>query len=329
MRCHPAAGPLFVLAALTACAQLEPLVPAETPKAELVMSSENKPFQTITGPLKGRIVGLNAPGLVLSDGQGNVLRPPGNATEFQFPEGEAFAQPFDQAQLVVRQPLGQVCRVAVSGAGADGYEVRCQGAKAPVSASMAPRMRDCFLVSLRGAAFNLVRNGSNGVEHYADVSLDPVGPDRQHHRTLLNGRLALEAITFFPMQASIAQVEWLALYDASGAVVHSSQGLSGGMPLDLEIGEERAYNVTVLTQQYGEPYAQLRATRRQVKLLDIGQLNTRAGLFPLTCRLRETNVEGGVATEVWYAPGYGPVKMQVLEAGEWLEVLEIKQLPDH
>ena len=280
--------------------------------------------------LKGRIDGLSASGLVLSDSLGNVLRPAATATEFQFRDGEAYLAPGDTYQLlVVRQPLGQKCAVHSVPADEPGeQQVVCETTGSVSWSPQAAHMRDCFRVPLRGAAFSLGRIGPAGPEVLAEVTLDPIGTDRQQHRTFVKGHLALEAITYFPMHASQAQIEWVSLRDPQGVVTSTRQGLSGGMPLDLEVGEERSFNVTVLIQQAGQLSAKPHALRRQIKLLDMGPLTTPGGHFPLACHLQEINAEGDAGSEVWYAPGYGPVKTQGTAPAETLEVLEIQQRPD-
>ena len=284
------------------------------------------------GALRGRIRGLSSPGLVLIDALGNILRPPSGATEYQFDVGTSPAPTLDRNTVtVVRHPRGQECFVRSVAAGMDrpgtaSYDIDCLG-----RSERPPRlsMQDCFRLSTRGSSFSLgYLDEKRRVVRYADVSLEPIGAERQHHRTFVGGRLLLEAIIRYPLTEPVAEVEWLRFY---GQVAPSDSwvrhGKSGGMPLDLVVGEERTYSVLSTQQGVNQPHGKLSSTNRVVKLVEVAPLTTHGFHFPVACRMEDGPADLPARNEVWYAPGYGPVKIGGdREKGRpVMEVVEVQQ----
>ena len=280
--------------------------------------------------LRGDIFGLNSAGLVISDALGNVLRPKGGATVFQF-RGEAAARHAGEGHrlIIVRQPIGQTCHIEGRLASHGTDDIRCHDASDTKPPEAKPTMRECFQVTARGAAFSLGYRRYNRWQRYADVATDPVGIDRQQHKTYIGGRIVLEAIIHFPLVAPIANIEWLSFKGgASNALVLS--GKTGGMPLDLKAGESRSFDVIALAQEANQAHARLTTSEHRVKLMAIGPLNTRGGHFPLTCHLEEGFVGSKTTRNSWYAPGYGTVKTDFeMPDGSvrTVEVIEIQQAP--
>lgn len=293
------------------------------------------PAEPALRALAGRIEGLTSPGLVLTDGMGRVVRPVAGSAHFAFHGGQPYVKSDDTVQLMVaRQPSGQSCSVVAE----DGEErlhaplvIRCE------STSTEPAsMRDCFRVFTQGAAFTLGRKVGDRWEPYAEVTMDPVGFQRLHHRTLLNqGRVMLESITLLEDDPPRAMVELMVSGDETPDGRVRTVGKWGGMPLNLVVGEERSYTV-IVQRHVGEQggAGKTESMKKTVSLAGMGPLETQAGRFPLACHLVERFTTGGrerVWTS-WYAPGYGPIRMVASggasgAAEETLEILQIRQRP--
>ncbi|QCB47251.1 hypothetical protein [Hydrogenophaga sp. PAMC20947] len=283
-------------------------------------------------PLVGQIVGLTNGGLVLTDAMGHVLRPRPGALGFRFRAGEAYLQGSDGHQLmVVRQPVGQTCLIEDAKDRSEGQSIRCFSEGDTQAPPVEPVMRDCFQVATRGSAFTLGYQLNGVWQRLVDVAMDPVGIERQQHKTYVNGKLLLEAIIHLPLITPVAQVEWLNFSggsEAGGGLQRT--GRSGGMPLDLRVGESRSFSVTESVQDAGQPQARVTAQEQRIKLVSIGALDTQAGRFPLTCHIEETSSSRKRPTQSWYAPGYGVVKTEVRladNAVRTLEAIEIQQPP--
>ena len=285
--------------------------------------------------LVGRIAGLDSHGLTLMDGLGTVVRPFAGAKEFAFKDGQPYIRPDEQVQLsVARQPVGQTCRVSAEG-GDDQSDTQ-QALVVCVTVPQSPMiMRDCFQVLSSGASFTLGRKVDGVWLPFADVTMDPVGSNRLHHRTLIDGKVVLETITYLPDDRPRAIVEMHSGDSAVSGQVLDASSKQDGMPLDLAVGEERSYSV-IDSRHPARPTNALgrSSQRRWVKFLGVGPLETRAGRFPMTCHLRERSEapEATQAWDVWYAPGYGPVRIQAMtESGVppsfSLEVTEIQRRP--
>lgn len=284
--------------------------------------------------LVGRIEGLVNHGLALSDGAGNMLHPSAGARVFAFREGRPFLIPGKPVHLmVVRQPMGQACRVVPEG-GDDQSDAQ-QGLVSCVAVSEGPpTMRDCFQVFTSGASFKLGRMAEGQWFPYADVTMDPVGSSRLHHRTLVQGKVLMESVTYFSEDRALAVLELLIAGTVGSGQRIRAVGDQEGLPIDLAVGEDRFYIVTT-SRQYEH---QAKATesvleKRWAKLIGVGPLDTRAGRFPVTCHLLERSDESGVSRiwETWYAPGYGPIRMQGAAEGGMpsitVEVTEIQLRP--
>lgn len=282
--------------------------------------------------LGGQIFGLTSGGLVLTDAVGHVLRPGPGALDFRFRAGEAYLQDSDNHQLmVVRQPVGQTCRIEDVWERPEGHIIRCFNEDDTQAPPVEPVMRDCFQVATRGSAFTLGYRLNGVWQPHVDVAMDPVGIERQQHKTYVNGKLLLEAIIHLPLAAPVAQVEWLNFSGGPEAGTGMQRtGRGGGMPLDLRVGESRSFTVTESVQDSGQPQARVTNQEQRIKLVAIGALDTQAGRFPLTCHVEEVSSDSTRPTQSWYAPGYGVVKTEVQLANNevrTLEVIEIQQPP--
>jgi hypothetical protein len=294
--------------------------------------AETLPSQGLQN-LQGSISGLTKPGLVLTDAIGNLVRPQPEATEFQFKEGQAYLTNEDSHQLIiVRQPVGQRCTVLKRSTIQSSYAISCGAPEYSVNHSEEKVMRDCFQIASRGAAFTLGYREDSKWKPFADVSLEPIGVDRQQHKTYVQGRVVLESIIHLPLVAPVANIEWLNFdpgLEGGGASQRSSK--AGGMPLDLKVGESRSYTVTSSIQLPELAQAKVTAVEQVVKLLAIGELRTEAGIFPLVCQMEEFARGEPAGVQSWYAPGYGIVKTTIHLPGNklrTLEAIEIQQRPE-
>lgn len=301
---------------------------------------DTEPFPLSAEPalraLAGRIEGLTSPGLVLTDGMGRVVRPVAGSAHFAFYGGQPYVKSDDTVQLMVaRQPSGQSCSVtAEDGEGQlhSPLVVRCE----PTSTEP-PSMRDCFRVFTQGATFTLGRKTGDQWEPYAEVTMDPVGYQRLHHRTLLNqGRVMFESITLLEDDPPRAMVELMVSGGEAPDERVRTVGKWGGMPLDLAVGEARGYTVIVQRHAGGKgDTGKTESMKKVVSLVGMGPLETQAGRFPLVCHLVERVTTGGRERvwASWYAPGYGPIRLEATGGGasgaveETLEVLEVRRRP--
>ena len=285
--------------------------------------------------LVGKIEGLESHGLVLTDGQGNLLRPHAGAKEFQFLGGKSEIDALDNIQLkVARQPIGQTCRIAHEFAQV--RDSKLQSTVACVNGPLKPTsMRDCFRVPSSGSTYRLGQMVDAKWTPFAEVTMDPIGVNRMHHRTLKNGRLVLESITHFPEDRPWAVIEILAGSAVKATQISERSEKVEGIPLDLAIGEERHYVAANFEQALQPPKLTRASAPRRLKLVSIGPLETQAGRFLATCHLQERYINENGSTElwdVWYAPGYGPVRIQESDADGRptrlrLEAIEILRSP--
>jgi hypothetical protein len=142
----------------------------------------------------------------------------------------------------------------------------------------------------------------------------------------------MESIVHYPVLQPRALLEMLWISPHPEGAVVRIEGLSGGMPLDMAIGDKTAYEVAVSESASGQPSPRLHMLRYEVELIHIGPLETQAAVFPLTCHVRERNLDNGSMSETWFAPGFGPIRTRVrdrtgAEVGA-LELLEIQHGPD-
>ena len=286
--------------------------------------------QAALKPLRGTIAGLSKAGLVLTDAMGNLLRPKPGDNSFAFRNGEAYLRTNDGHQLIiVRQPLAQTCQIEADMQGSYGYTVRCtETQSAAEAAPKSPVMRDCFQITSRGSAFTLGYLSKGAWVPYAEVTMDPVGIDRLQHKTYIDGALAIEAIIHLPLVTPVAIIEWLSFKGIISGDATQRTGKSGGMPLDLKLGETRSFTVTASNQDASQAQAKVNAVEQRVTLLEIGPLETQAGRFTLACHLEEGSAAAKNLNKSWYVPGYGIVKTDVIAPGGarlTIEAIEIQQ----
>lgn len=285
--------------------------------------------------VSGRIEGLRSDGLILTVGGGRFARPRANDKGFQFTPTSAH-HPWAVSLAVVRQPMAQRCRVEkspdVNGANA---LVQCNELNSDHSARLGAEkltLRDCFAPQLLGADFTMAWASPDGAQRVLNVTLDPIGIDRLHHRVHEGTKPLMESIVRHPVQQPLALLEmlWISPHPEGAAV--RIEGLSGGMPLDLAVGSKAVYEVALNERASGQPSPKLRVLRYEVELIHIGPLQTQAAVFPFTCHVRERNLASGSMSEIWFAPGFGPIRTRVrdrtgAEMGA-LELLEIRHAPD-
>lgn len=288
---------------------------ASTPDARRASSrSELRPFV-------GTIAGLSSNGLVLTDGKGTLVAPAALARSFAFAEGRPYLSdgevPFLQ---VVSQPEGLHCRVQArampEGVALQGVE--CAAASAVESPVYKATLRDCFAVMPRGSEFELGQVTNGKLIPYATVTVEPWGASFQHHRTVRDGAILLDAIVRFPEGGREVILDRLITGNPGSRVRRQVQGKSGAMPLDVGVGERREFELVFVHSRVGdEAPSHVEHSARSVELKAVGPLETPGGKFPLVCHMKETKRVDNrvVAWETWYAPGYGPVRTVFPVAG--------------
>ncbi len=289
-----------------------------------------------TGVISGQIEGLRSDGLLLTDGGGGFARPRANDHGFRLASAlPAVSHPLEVSLSIVRQPLAQRCLVE-KGPDGNGVNalVRCNGLDskhADHRIAEKPTLRDCFAPQLRGSAYTLAWTSQDGMQRVLDVTLDPVGIERLHHRILEGTKPLMESIARYPVQEPRAMLEMLWISPGPEGAAVRIEGLSGGMPLNLASGDKTTYEIAVGETVSGQ-LAPHRLLRYEAQLIAIGPLETPVAVFPLTCHLREHNLANGLLSDTWFAPGFGPIRTRVRnrEGAEVavVELLEIHQRPD-
>lgn len=290
-----------------------------------------------TGVISGQIDGLRSDGLLLTDGAGGFARPRANQQGFRFTIPSLAVPHLSKFPLsIVRQPMAQRCQIEK---GPDGNGVNALVRCSELAAMHAdhrsvekPTLRDCFAPQVRGSAYALGWTSQDGVQRVLDVTLDPIGIERYHHRAHEGTKPLMESIVRYPVREPRAVLEMLWISPKPEGAAVRIEGLSGGMPLDMASGERSTYEIEVSQTVSGQLEPQVRRFRYEAQLITIGPLETPAAVFPLTCHVKEHNLAHGLLSDTWFAPGFGPIRTRVREPEGSeviaMEILEIHQHPD-
>jgi hypothetical protein len=305
--------------------------------AEMVAQATDASWQSEQGSsfISGRIEGLRSGGLLITNGAGGFSRPRANDQRFELPKVSITPLNYSKASAsIVRQPLEQRCRIEHGPIGTgESLLVRCidyESSGVDQGIEVEPSLRDCFARQLRGAAYTVGWTSQVGVQRLLQVTQDPVGVERNHHRVFSGSSLLMESIVYYPVQESQAILEMLWISPRPNGAAVRYEGISGAMPLDLAIGRPTRYRIASGETVAGELAPLRRHTDYETELIYIGPLETAIAVFPIACHLRERNLSTGVATDTWFAPGFGPIRALVRGAdGTDLSVLEILEIQQH